>query len=201
MLKRFILCVPQFSALLIRCIYQLLLNKLLTINEDVLYLNRRCCLMTQIRTAILSQRKRSTCRICFNAFLGRSQIRTIRRTIVKTTVCQNGGASLLLIDKNVWPTEKQQAWAHFYCWRLLAISERRHIYFRSYPNGHKWNKFLHLVVLTFRGGLLWGFLFSFFLDDKTWAPAVFNSFSFFPRTHFETSLVMVSYYGYEIWCH
>ena len=39
---------------------------------------------------------------------------------------------------------------------------------------------------------------SFFLDDKTSAPDVFNSFSFFPRTHFETSLVMVSYYRYEI---
>ena len=44
-------------------------------------------------------------------------------------------------------------------------------------------------------------LFSFFLDDKTSAPDVFNSFSFFPRTHFETSLVMVSYYRYEIRCH
>ena len=42
------------------------------------------------------------------------------------------------------------------------------------------------------------FFFSFFLDDKTSAPDVFNSFSFFPRTHFETSLVMVSYYRYEI---
>ena len=30
--------------------------------------------------------------------------------------------------------------------RLLAISERRHISFRSYPNGHKLNKFLHLVA-------------------------------------------------------
>ena len=40
--------------------------------------------------------------------------------------------------------------------------------------------------------------FSFFRDDKTSAPDVFNSFSFFPRTHFETSLVMVSYYRYEI---
>ena len=82
--------------------------------------------------------------------------RYLQTAALKTTVCQNGGASLLLIDKNVWPTEKQQAWAHFYCWRLLAISERRHIYFRSYPNGHKLNKFLHLVakrqmhfVLTF----------------------------------------------------
>ena len=40
MVKRFILYVPQFLAILIRCIYQLLVNKLLTINEDVLYLNR-----------------------------------------------------------------------------------------------------------------------------------------------------------------
>ena len=32
----------------------------------------------------------------------------------------------------------------------------------------------------------------FFQDDKTSAPYVF------PRPHFETSLVMVSYYGYEI---
>ena len=39
MVKRFILYVPQFSAVLIRCIYQLLVNKLLKINEDVLYLN------------------------------------------------------------------------------------------------------------------------------------------------------------------
>ena len=47
------------------------------------------------------------------------------------------------------------------------------------------------------GGCLLRSLY-FFLDDKTSAPDVFNSFSFFPRTHFETSLVMVSYYRYEI---
>ena len=34
---------------------------------------------------------------------------------------------------------------------------------------------------------------SIFLDDKTSAPDVFNRLSFFPRTHFETSLVMVNY--------
>ena len=39
MVKRFILYVPQFSAVLIRCIYQRLVNKVLTINEDVLHLN------------------------------------------------------------------------------------------------------------------------------------------------------------------
>ena len=37
MVKHFISHVPQFSAVLIRYIYQLLVNKVLTINEDVLY--------------------------------------------------------------------------------------------------------------------------------------------------------------------
>ena len=41
----------------------------------------------------------------------------------------------------------------------------------------------------------------FFLDDKISGPDVFCSCSFIPRAHFETSLVMVSYYGYEIWRH
>ena len=45
------------------------------------------------------------------------------------------------------------------------------------------------------------FVFFFFLDDKTSAPAVFGSYSFIPYTHFETSLVMVTYYGYKIWRH
>ena len=39
----------------------------------------------------------------------------------------------------------------------------------------------------------WGFS-EFFLNDKTSAPEVFCSCSFIPRVHFETSLVMVSYY-------
>ena len=38
----------------------------------------------------------------------------------------------------------------------------------------------------------------FFLDDKTSASEVFCSSLFIPRAHSETSLVMVSYYGYEI---
>ena len=41
----------------------------------------------------------------------------------------------------------------------------------------------------------------FFLDNQTSAYDVFSSRSFIPRTHFETSLMMVSYYGYEIWRH
>ena len=41
------------------------------------------------------------------------------------------------------------------------------------------------------------FLFSF-RDDKTSAPDVFSSCSFILRTHFETSLVMISFNGYEI---
>ena len=39
----------------------------------------------------------------------------------------------------------------------------------------------------------------FFLEDKTSAPEVFSSYSFIPRANFETSLVMVRCYGYEIW--
>ena len=39
-------------------------------------------------------------------------------------------------------------------------------------------------------------LLRFFFDNKTSAPDVFSSSSFIPRTHFETSLVMISYYGY-----
>ena len=39
---------------------------------------------------------------------------------------------------------------------------------------------------------------SFYLADGTSAPDVFSSCSFILRTCFETSLVMVSYYSYEI---
>ena len=42
---------------------------------------------------------------------------------------------------------------------------------------------------------------SFLLEDKKSVPYVFISCSFIPRAHFETSLVMVSCYGYEIWRH
>lgn len=38
---------------------------------------------------------------------------------------------------------------------------------------------------------------SFFVDDKTSAPDIFRSCSFVPDVHFETSLVIVSYYGYD----
>ena len=44
----------------------------------------------------------------------------------------------------------------------------------------------------------WSFS-EFFLNDKTSTPEVFCSCSFIPRAHFETSLVTVSYYDYEIW--
>ena len=48
---------------------------------------------------------------------------------------------------------------------------------------------------------VWGFFGFFFLDDKTSAPHVSSSCLFIPSAHLETSLVMVSYYGYEIWRH
>ena len=42
---------------------------------------------------------------------------------------------------------------------------------------------------------------SFFLEDKTLAPDVFSSCSISPRADFETSLMMVSCYVYEMWRH
>ena len=45
------------------------------------------------------------------------------------------------------------------------------------------------------------FLNFFFLGDKTLLPNVFSSCSFTPYAHFQTSLVMIRYYGYEIWRH
>ena len=36
----------------------------------------------------------------------------------------------------------------------------------------------------------------FFFDNKTSASDVLSSCSFIPRTHFETSVVKISYYGY-----
>ena len=41
-------------------------------------------------------------------------------------------------------------------------------------------------------------ILSFLIDDKTSAPDVFSSCSFIPRAHFESSSVMVSFYGYGI---
>ena len=41
-------------------------------------------------------------------------------------------------------------------------------------------------------------IFLFFVDYKTSAPEVLSSCLFISRAHFETSLVMVSFYGYEI---
>ena len=45
------------------------------------------------------------------------------------------------------------------------------------------------------------FFWVFLLDDKTSAPDVFSSCLFIPHAHYETSLVVVSFYGYEIWRH
>ena len=41
------------------------------------------------------------------------------------------------------------------------------------------------------------FFYNFFLANKTSAKDVFSSCSFIPKAHFETSLVMISYYSYE----
>ena len=46
-----------------------------------------------------------------------------------------------------------------------------------------------------------GFPVFFSPEDKTWAPDVFSSCFFIPCAHLVTSLVMVSFYGYEILRH
>ena len=71
------------------------------------------------------------------------------------------------------------------------------------PFSHACSFCLNLILGRTRGGGEVGgapqkVLLSFFLEDKTSAPGVFSSCLFIPRTNFETSLVMVSCYGYEI---
>ena len=51
------------------------------------------------------------------------------------------------------------------------------------------------------GGHPHNFFLSFFVEDKTSAPDVFSSCLFILHANFETSLVMVSCYGYDIWRH
>ena len=51
---------------------------------------------------------------------------------------------------------------------------------------------------------LWRFFYIyihlfFSVDDKTAAPDGFSNRLFFPRKHFQTTLVMVGVYGYDIW--
>ena len=84
---------------------------------------------------------------------------------------------------------------------------------RTYERKHDTQtfKFKHILTLgrTGVGGGGWvgggGLLLlpsedslSFSLDDKTSTPDVFSSSSFIPRANFKKSLVMVTFYGYEI---
>ena len=55
-----------------------------------------------------------------------------------------------------------------------------------------------IFLLTLRRTRWVGVFLSFSFDEKTSAPDGFSSCSFIPCAHFETSFVMVSYYGYEI---
>ena len=74
-----------------------------------------------------------------------------------------------------------------------------------------WIAFTHFLILavlnprTFKGEGGWmpppsprKVFLSFFLEDKTSVSDVFSCCLFIPRAHFETGLVMVSCYGYEI---
>ena len=73
-----------------------------------------------------------------------------------------------------------------------------------YSMEHVQKQHFSLNTRTYKGGGEGGYypplkvFLSFFPEDKTSAPDVFSSCSFIPRADFETSLVMVSCYGYEI---
>ena len=93
----------------------------------------------------------------------------------------------------------------FYMPNLSSTAANTALSPRSSPQGTLHQCAVNPRTYKMAGGGGWGRLqpasevfFIFFLDGKTSAPDVFSSCSFIPRAHFETSLVMVSHYGYEI---
>ena len=58
--------------------------------------------------------------------------------------------------------------------------------------------FYNLNPRMYKGAGGWMIFLGFLLGDKTSAPDVFSSCSFIRRVHFESSSVMVRFYGYEI---
>ena len=91
---------------------------------------------------------------------------------------------------------------------LAGYFKSRHqvcICFWSCPYGHKFGKETNSFFFnprTYKGGR--GIFkpsevfLSFSLDNKTSAVDTFSRCLFIPRMHFETSLVMVNYYGYKL---
>ena len=75
---------------------------------------------------------------------------------------------------------------------MVLLLQPCHLNPRTYKKGEGW---LSLCPPPAPLRLFWVF---FFQEDKTSAPDVFSSCSFILRAHFETSLVMVSYYGYDV---
>ena len=61
---------------------------------------------------------------------------------------------------------------------------------------------LHFYLPSLTFWFVFFYIHSFFsVDDKTAAPDGFSNGLFFPHKHFETTLVMVRVYGYDIWHH
>ena len=94
----------------------------------------------------------------------------------------------------------------FYMPNLSSAAANTAVSPRSSPQGTLYQCAINRRTYKFGGGGREGRLppasevfLIFFLDGKTSAPDVFSSCLFIPRAHFETILVMVSHYGYEIW--
>ena len=106
--------------------------------------------------------------------------------IWQKAISEAQGAFFYFSAGKVTPGTSSSSASHFYDLFSFDRSHIAHCYLEP-PS-----------LLTFaspKGSLT---LWVFFLEDKISAPDVFSSCFFIPWTDFETSLVMVSCYGYEI---
>ena len=95
------------------------------------------------------------------------------------------------LSRGIWVNQKQTKFK----WIMNKLNWKLHdLYFKLIV-------YSNCLILGRRKGDVAGppsFFLIFFLGDKTSAPEVSCSCLFILRAHFEKSLVMVRYYGYEI---
>ena len=98
-----------------------------------------------------------------------------------------------------WEDEGQTSQQTSFLQGLFSVFNPRYFLFKFKRKSDWIFKLLLNWLLNRQTYSPYGFSEFFFLEDKTLAPHVFSSCSFIPRADFETSLVMTSSYGYEIW--
>ena len=110
-----------------------------------------------------------------------------------------------------WEDEGQTSQQTSFLQGLFSVFNPRYFLFKFKRKSDWIFKLLLNCLLnprTYKGGggggnvlsirFFWVF---FFLEDKTLPPHVFSSCLFISRADFETSLEMISSYGYKIWRH